>query len=188
MTDTEQTLVKDFLSGIFMLLEDQFGVGDVVDVGEATGVVESVSLRTTRLRDVEGTVWFVPNGAVARVGNKSQNWARAVLDIEVAYDSDIEVASTLIKQAADEVWHEHVVDATILEEPEIWGVQTLGASGVAIRLAVVTEPGEQFAVGRLIRRRVKDALDSGGIEIPFPQRTVWMHDMTKTESAPAGPT
>ncbi len=169
-----QTIVRDFLSGIFMIVEDQYGVGDIIDFGEATGVVESISLRTTRLRDVEGTVWFVPNGEIRRVGNKSQLWARAVLDIEVAYDTDLSRAAGVIKRVADEVWREQPESATIIEEPEIWGVEAFGASAIAIRLVIKTEPGEQFAAGREIRGRLKAAFDEAGIEIPFPQRTVWM--------------
>ena len=87
-----QSLVKDFLSGMFMLIEDQYGVGDIIDVGEAAGVVEEVTLRTTRLRDVNGTVWHVPNGQIVRVGNRSQQWARAVLDIAVAHKTDVAAA------------------------------------------------------------------------------------------------
>lgn len=172
-----QTIVKDFLSGMFMLIEDQFGVGDVIDVGDATGLVEAVSLRTTKIRDVDGTVWFVPNGEIRRVGNKSQEWARAVVDVEVAYDTDLPKAKSVIKAVADEIWHEKTELATITEEPEIWGVQNFGENSIAIRLAVVTEPGEQFAVARLIRERLKYAFDEHGIEIPFPQRTVWMHQV-----------
>jgi small-conductance mechanosensitive channel len=169
-----QSLVKDVISGVFMLIEDQYGVGDVVDVGEAVGTVEEVGLRTTRLRGVDGTLWFVPNGEIRRVGNMSQLWARAVLDIDVAYDTDIEHASTVMKQIADELWHEAIVEATILEEPAVLGVQNFGADAVAIRLSVKTDPSEQWAVGRLLRRRLKDAFDAEGIEIPFPQRTVWL--------------
>ena len=87
-----QSLVKDFISGMFILIEDQFGVGDLVDVGEATGTVTAVSLRTTRLRAIDGTVWHVPNGEIRRVGNKSQHWSRTLLDIEVAYGTDIPAA------------------------------------------------------------------------------------------------
>jgi moderate conductance mechanosensitive channel len=170
-----QTLVRDFLSGIFMLIEDQYGVGDIIDVGEASGVVEEVNLRTTRLRDMYGTVWFVPNGEIRRVGNKSQQWAKALLDIEVAYDTDIEHASAVIKQAADSVWNDQLEHATVLEEPEILGVQELGASAIAIRVVLKVEPGEQFATSREVLKRVKKAFDTAGIEIPFPQRTVWMH-------------
>ncbi|MGI9648717.1 MAG: mechanosensitive ion channel family protein [Acidimicrobiia bacterium] len=182
-----QSLVKDFLSGIFMLIEDQFGVGDIVDVGSAAGVVEVVSLRTTQIRDVHGTLWHVPNGEILRVANKSQQWARAVLDIEVAYDTNINHAMTVIKQSADEVWAESLPNATILEEPEIWGVENFGADAIAIRLAVKVEPGEQFATAREIRRRLKEAFDEEGIEIPFPQRTVWLHEVTDEEELSAPP-
>lgn len=170
-----QSLVKDFLSGIFMLIEDQYGVGDIIDTGEATGVVEEVNLRTTQLRDVDGTVWHIPNGEIRRVGNKSQQWARTVLDVEVAYDTDLAKASEIIKSTADTLFEDQLENATVLEEPEIWGIQELGASGIAIRVALKTEPGEQFATARELRRRIKDAFDAEGIEIPFPQRTIWMH-------------
>ncbi|MDJ0925811.1 MAG: mechanosensitive ion channel family protein [Acidimicrobiia bacterium] len=175
-----QSIVKDFLSGFFMLVEDQYAVGDIIDVGEAAGVVEEIGLRTTQIRDVNGTLWYVPNGEIHRVANKSQQWARAVLDIEVAYDTDIELASRVIKEVADEVWHEHVANATIIEEPEIWGVEMFGESSIAIRLVCKVEPGEQWATSRLIRGRVKAAFEREGIEIPFPQRVIW----TKHESAP----
>lgn len=172
-----QSLVKDFLSGIFMLIEDQYGVGDVIDVGDTSGVVEEVKLRTTQIRDVSGTLWHVPNGAIARVANMSQEWARAVLDIDVAYDTDIGLAMTVIKGAADEVWQDNLPHATVLEEPEIWGVQNFGADAISIRLVLKTEPGEQWATGREVRRRLKIAFDEAGIEIPFPQRTVWVHEV-----------
>lgn len=167
-----QSLVKDFLAGIFILVEDQFGVGDTVDLGEAAGVVEVVSLRTTRLRSVDGTVWHVPNGEIGRVGNKSQHWSRALLDIQVAYTTDIDEASGVIKDVADDIWHEQ--PETILEEPELWGVENLGAHGIDIRLVVKTQPSKQWEVSRLIRERIKSAFDERGIEIPFPQQTVWI--------------
>jgi small conductance mechanosensitive channel len=169
-----QTVVRDFLAGTFMLLEDQYGVGDIIDFGDATGIVEAASLRTTQVRDVEGTVWFVPNGEIKRIGNKSQLWARAVMDIEVAYSTDLAAAAAVIKRVADEVWHDQLDNATIIEEPEIWGVQDFGASAIAIRLVIKTEPGEQFNAAREIRGRLKAAFDEAGIEIPFPQRTVWL--------------
>jgi small conductance mechanosensitive channel len=99
-----QSLVKDFLSGVFILIEDQFGVGDIVNLdGETSGTVEAVSLRTTRLRSVDGTVWHVPNGEIRRVGNQSQHWSRALIDIEVAYDTDLDHAEAVIARVADEV-------------------------------------------------------------------------------------
>ncbi len=181
-----QSLVADFIAGIFVIVEDQYGVGDYVDVGAASGTVERVTLRTTVLRDVEGVVWVVPNGEIRRVGNSSQLWARTVLDVDVAYDTDIDLAASVIKEVADQVWREEVDSATILEEPEIWGVQNFGADAISIRLAVKTEPGEQWATGRLLRARLKRAFDENGIEIPFPQRTVWIRSGGDAEQA--GPT
>jgi len=168
-----QSLVKDFLTGIFMLAEDQFGVGDVIDVGEATGTVEHLGLRSTRLRDVAGTVWHVPNGEITRVGNMSQLWARTILDMEVAYDTDIDRATEVMKAVADEVWRSQE-EVTILEEPEVWGVEAFGADSIAIRLAVKTRPSEQWRTARVLRARLKEAFDREGIEIPFPQRALWL--------------
>jgi moderate conductance mechanosensitive channel len=169
-----QSLVRDFLSGTFMLIEDQFGVGDVVDLGEASGTVERVTLRVTTVRGVDGTVWYVPNGQIVRVGNKSQRWARTVLDIEVAYDTDIQHASGVIKRVADEFWKERVQGATVIEEPELWGVENVGPNVVVLRLAVKTRPGEQWAAGRALRARLKAALDEAGIMTPLPVQTLWM--------------
>ena len=157
-----------------MLLEDQYGVGDVVDLGETVGVVEGVKLRTTQVRDINGTLWYVPNGEIRRVANLSQDWGRAVLDIEVAYDTDIATAKAVIKEVADGLWREQLPHTTIIEEPTIAGVQSFGESAIAIRLMAKTEPGEHFATARELRGRLKVALDEAGIEIPFPQRTVWM--------------
>ncbi len=168
-----QSIVRDFLAGFFMLVEDQYAVGDVIDVGEASGIVEAISLRTTQIRDVNGTLWYFPNGEIHRVANKSQQWARVVLDIEVAYDTDIAHASKVIKEVADAIWQEHLPHATIIEEPEIWGVEAFGESAIAIRLVTKTEPGEQFATAREIRSRLVVAFDREGIEIPFPQRVIW---------------
>ena len=177
-----QSLVKDFLSGLFMLAEDQYGVGDVIDVGEATGTVEVVNLRTTKLRAVDGTVWHVPNGEIRRVGNMSQQWARALLDVEVAYSTDLGKAERVVKEVADQLWREDTWRTDILEEPEIWGIQTLGANGIAIRLVIKTQPGRQWAVSRELNRRIKDRFDTEGIEIPFPQQVMWV----RNDDSPAG--
>jgi len=177
-----QSLVKDFLSGLFILVEDQFGVGDIVDLdGETAGSVEAVSLRTTRLRSVDGTVWHVPNGEIRRVGNKSQHWSRALLDIDVSYDSDIEQAKQVIKRVADGLWHER---DDIVEEPEVWGVESLGPHSVVIRLVVKTRPSDQYDVSRELRQRLKAAFDAEGIEIPFPQQMAWQRDMPAVPAEP----
>jgi small conductance mechanosensitive channel len=171
-----QTLVADFLSGVFMLMEDQYGVGDIVDLGEASGTVEDVQLRVTKLRAVDGVVWWVRNGEVVRVGNMSQNWSRAVVDVGVAYDSDLtrvrEVLGDVANQLnADPEWAEKM-----LEAPEVWGVEALAPDAVTIRVVLKTVPGEQWVVARELRQRIHDRLRAEGIEIPFPQRTVWVRN------------
>ena len=183
-----QNLVRDFVTGVFMLAEDQYGVGDVIDVGPATGRVEGVSLRTTRLRDINGTVWHVPNGEIQRVGNKSQQWARAVVDVDVAYHTDLHRATEVIKQTADAMWSDGSAPSMMIEEPEVLGVENLGTDGIAIRLVVKTAPDAQLAVARELRARIKRAFDSEGIEIPFPQRTVWHRVDDGTTVVPAAMT
>lgn len=169
-----QSLVKDCIAGLFMLFEDQYGVGDIVDLGEAVGVVEEVSLRTTVLRGIDGTVWHVPNGVVQRVGNLSQLWSVALIDVDVAYDTEIERARQLLQRAADEVCGRDEVAATIVEQPKVLGVEALGADGVTLRLIVKVEPGTQWELQRSLREHVKAVFDESAIEIPFPQRTVWV--------------
>jgi small conductance mechanosensitive channel len=169
-----QSLVKDFLSGMFMLIEDQYGVGDIIDAGEASGTVEEVSLRTTRLRDVNGTVWHIPNGTIERVGNKSQQWARALLDVSVAYGTDIDEAQEVIKRVADGLWGEAAWAGKVLAEPEVWGIEQLGPDAIVIRLVVKTQPAAQFGVMRELRRRLADAFYREGIQMPFPQRSIWV--------------
>jgi len=191
-----QTLVRDFLSGFFMLVEDQYGVGDVIDVGGTvggtasgvSGTVEGVSLRTTRLRDVEGVVWHVPNGEIKRVGNKSQQWSRALLDIEVDRDTDVASAIRVIKQTADTMWHEEGWRDAILTEPDVWGVEELGAQSMKIRLVVQTLPLEQWRVARELRARIKSALDEAGIETPRETVTYRRGDLPPpvAEEGPAG--
>ena len=167
-----QSLVKDFLSGLFILVEDQFGVGDIVDLDQqTTGTVEAVSLRTTRLRSVDGTVWHVPNGDIRRVGNQSQHWSRALLDIEISYEADIDRAKSVIKRVADELWRQR---EDILEEPEVWGVEQLGPTPVVIRLVVKTRPSDQYSVSRELRQRLKQAFEAEGVEIPIAQQVVWL--------------
>ena len=169
-----QDLVKDFISGVLMLIEDQYGVGDVIDAGDAVGVVEEVSLRTTRIRDVRGTVWHVPNGSIARVGNMTQEWSRMLLDVGVAYETDVDEAIELLHGVLERFQARDDVREMLLDEPmEIWGVNDLGDSSVAIRVVAKTVPGQQWALGRLFRQVVKRELDAAGIEIPYPQRTVW---------------
>ena len=161
-----QNLVRDFLAGIFMLLEDQYGVGDVINIGDATGTVEAVSLRTTRLRDVNGVVWHLRNGALEKVGNESQGWARAVVDMPVPRGRDIAGTRQVMEQAAATMWRERRWRKLMLEKPEVWGVQDISISStsesqVVIRVAAKTLPLRQWEVARELRERVKSALDAG---------------------------
>ena len=181
-----QSLVKDFLSGVFMLLEDQYGVGDVVDVGDTVGVVEEVKLRSTQVRDINGTLWHIPNGSIRRVANMSQDWGQTVLDVDVAYDTDIAAAKAVIKEVADGLWREQLPNTTIIQEPTIAGVQSFGESAITIRLMAKTEPAEHFATARELRGRLKEAFDEAGIEIPFPQRTVWLKSEQHAHGLEAG--
>jgi small-conductance mechanosensitive channel len=158
-----QSLVKDFVTGTFMVLEDQYGVGDVIDAGVASGTVEGVSLRTTRLRDAEGVVWHIPNGSILRVGNKSQQWARCLLDVPVAYDSDLPTATAAILGAAQEVAADPDLAQFVIDDPEVLGVEQITNDQVVIRLGVKTRPLEQWKIARALRPRVKAALDAAGI-------------------------
>lgn len=171
-----QSIVRDFLAGFFVIIEDQYGVGDVIDAGEATGKVEEIGFRTTRIRDVSGVLWTVPNGVMQRVGNYSQIWSMSIFDMEVAYDTDIDHAMAVMKRVLDIAWKEDHEPATIIEEPQVQGVQAFGPNAIVIRAAVKTDPAEQWAVARLIRARMKKAFDEEGIVIPFEQRTVWLRD------------
>ncbi len=166
-----QNLVRDFLAGMFMLLEDQYGVGDVIDVGPISGNVEAVSLRVTRLRDVEGTVWYVRNGEIARVGNKGQQWARTVLDVPLDYDTDVATAKRILKRTADKLWTDPKFASAIIEEPEVWGMESMTADGYALRVIAKTQPLKQWDVARALRERFRAALDAEGIALGSVQRS-----------------
>lgn len=184
-----QSIVRDCLAGLFMLIEDQYGIGDVVDLGLAgenvSGVVEQIHLRTTVLRGIDGTVWHVPNGVVQRVGNKSQLWSVAVLDASVAYRTDLVRARELLHRAAAEVCASEEFQASVIEPPEVLGVEALGVDGITLRLIVKVQPGTQWALQRALREHVKQVFDTAGIEIPFPQRTVWTRAEPTGASTPS---
>lgn len=171
-----QSLVADYLSGLLIMVEDQYGVGDTVDLGEAVGEVEHIGLRLTHVRDLNGGLWHIRNGEVLRVRNDSQDWARAVLDVAVAYDSNLDTVYQVLEDAGRSLRQDPAFSAVLLEDPSVWGVQSLDADGVVVRLAVKTVPLQQWGVTRELRRRVKEALDAAGIDIPFPQRTIWLRN------------
>jgi moderate conductance mechanosensitive channel len=161
-----QNLVRDFLSGMFMLLEDQYGVGDIVDVGVASGEVEAVGLRITTLRDGNGTVWYVRNGEILRVGNKTQGYAIAVVDLPVGHSADLAEATALIGRVATERVAGEDIAPDVLEPPEVLGVERVATDGITLRLTVRVNPGKQFAVQRALNAAITSALDAAGVPRP----------------------
>ena len=161
-----QSLVKDFLSGIFMILEDQYGVGDVIDAGEAVGTVEDVTLRVTRLRDASGIVWYVRNGEIVRIGNRSQGWSTALVDIPVGYDENLDTVLPLIREVVHELDASEEWTTRLLEEPVVAGVESMVGGVVTVRIIAKCAPNESFPVSREIRERVKAAFDQSGIRAP----------------------
>jgi small conductance mechanosensitive channel len=153
-----QNLVKDFLSGMFMLLEDQYGVGDIVDVGQASGTVETVGLRITTLRDVNGTLWYVRNGEILRVGNKSQGFAVAVVDVPVAHGTDVAETTMTASRVAQERVEQPDLAEDVLEEVQTLGIESVTAEKLTLRLTVRVQPGRQFAVQRALNAALSDAL------------------------------
>ncbi|WP_348647740.1 mechanosensitive ion channel family protein [Ornithinimicrobium sp. F0845] len=161
-----QSLVKDFLSGVFMIIEDQYGVGDVIDAGEATGTVEEVTLRVTRLRDSDGVVWFIRNGEIIRVGNKSQGWALATIDLQVAASEDPARVINLVKGVLAEFAEEAEWSPKLVEPPTVAGVESITGGTMTIRVFAKSLPGEQFALAREIREREKAMFDAEDVSLP----------------------
>jgi small-conductance mechanosensitive channel len=161
-----QSLVKDYLSGIFMMVEDQYGVGDVITVGDATGTVENVTLRLTRMRDVNGIVWHIRNGTIDTVGNESQGWARAVIDFPVPFAADLTAIRELLARTGEVMWNEPSWRSVMLEAPEVWGAQAITSTEVTMRMVAKTAPLRQWEIEREMRARVKRALKEAGIMPP----------------------
>src|SRR5579859_3235900 len=163
-----QNLVRDYLAGILMLVEDHYGVGDTINAGVATGTVEAMTLLTTRLRDVNGVVWHIRNGTIDSVGNESQGWSRAVIDYPVPYEEDLTRIRALMEEAANGLYRERGWKKLMLEKPEVWGAQGLSGKEVTMRLVAKTAPMRQLEVGRELRARVKAALDAAGVQPAGP--------------------
>lgn len=173
-----QSLVKDVLAGTFMLLEDQYGVGDVVDLGEARGTVEEFGLRTTRIRSLDGTVWYVPNGQIQRVGNMTRLWSRALIEVRLAYDTDLDAARTaLLESVAAAREADPLVDSAILSGPEIPGVESLEYDAVVMRVLLQVTPGKQWTVMRAVRIEMRKTLAEHGVKIAVPLRTVYLNEL-----------
>lgn len=169
-----QNMVRDFIAGFFILLEGQFSVGDVVKIAGIGGLVDSMSLRVTVIRDIEGIVHYIPNGEIKTVSNMTKEWSRALLHFDVAYKEDLDRVTEVLWEVLNEFKEDPEFGPLLVNDPVIPGVEKLGDSGVTIRVMVDTKPIKQWDVMRELRKRVKKRFDETGIEIPFPQRAVWM--------------
>ncbi|SDY84840.1 small conductance mechanosensitive channel [Asanoa ishikariensis] len=172
-----QSLVKDLLGGLFMLLEDQYGVGDTVDLGEATGVVESVGLRITTVRDARGVLWYIRNGEIIRVGNKSQGWAMLMIDMPIGF-ADAEEATEVLRAAVANVYADPDLAEHFVDAPEVLGVETVTVEGTVIRTIAKTTADGQYLVGRELRRRLTEALASAGITAQLAANRVFPRPAT----------
>jgi small-conductance mechanosensitive channel len=169
-----QSLVKDFLSGIFIIIENAFRVGDVVRIADTAGLVEKITLRTTTLRDLEGNVHIIPNGQIAVVTNMTKEWSRFLIDVGVAYKEDVDHVMEVLKEIGEGMQKDAVFGPLILEPLSVLGVDSFGDSSVNIRVMFTTQPLQQWTVGREFRRRMKKTFDEKGIESPFPHRTIYL--------------
>lgn len=171
-----QNLVRDLISGFFIIFENQFNVGDIIQIDNARGKVEKMSIRATYLRDLEGNVHIIPNGEIKRVTNISKTFSRALVDIEVAYKEDLDKVIEILQDECEKIYEDNNFKDLFKGKPEVLGVESLGSSGITIRILTDTQPGKQWQVAREMRKRLKTRLQKEGIEIPFPQLTLWLGD------------
>lgn len=169
-----QSLVKDLINGLFIIFEDQFGVGDSVDLGEAKGVIENVGLRVTQVRDVNGVLWYVRNGEIIRVGNQSQGWSRVILDIPLSYSVNLEKAKQCILDAATELVKDSNFSKRMLGKPEIWGIESITADQVVMRLVQQVGPQDADEIARELRLRVKQKLDAAKITLASDKNAIFV--------------
>ncbi|MEE8324757.1 MAG: mechanosensitive ion channel family protein [Candidatus Humimicrobiaceae bacterium] len=174
-----QNLIKDLINGVFILFEQWYQVDDVVTIGNTTGVVERFNLRTTIIRDIEGTVHYIPNGEISMLGNRTQLWSRAVVEVGVHYDEDSGKVVEILEEIFDDIMVDKKYKKMILERPKILGddgISELGDSAIVFKLVCKVKPGEQWNISRQLRKRIKDKFDKKGIEIPYPCTNVYMRN------------
>lgn len=164
-----QSLVKDFLSGFFVLVEDQYGVGDVITIADTTGTVEEINLRVTRLRASDGTVWFVPNGEIRKVGNSAKEWARSIVDVIVPNKADLAAATAAIAEEAAALAKDPAWAEAVLEDPEVLGVESLGADNITVRVSTKTTPSHRAPLAREMRSRISTRLQRDGVVSTSPE-------------------
>jgi small-conductance mechanosensitive channel len=167
-----QNLIKDMLAGFFILLEDQFAVGDLITIAGITGTVEDMSLRRTTVRDFNGTLYVVSNSEIKVVSNANKDWARLIVDVGVAYETDLTRAMSVLEEVSKEAASAPEFQANVLEPPDVMGVMSLDDSAVTLRTAIKVEPGVQWALGRALRKQIKERFEREGIDMPYPQQVV----------------
>jgi moderate conductance mechanosensitive channel len=163
-----QSLVKDTLSGLFMIVEDQYGVGDVIDTGTVVGTVEEVTLRITRLRDGDGVVWYIRNGEIMRLGNRSQGWSFATVDIQLAYTDDVAQVTGILAAAVEHLDEEEPWKDVLMEPPRVTGIESMTQGMMTLRVTAQVRANERDGVQRELRTRIKAALDAHDIRMPVP--------------------
>lgn len=174
-----QNLVKDFIAGFFVILENQIRVGDVAIINGTGGLVEKINFRTTVLRDLGGVVHVIPNGSIATLSNLTNEWSAYVFEIGVAYKEETDKVINVMREVGSEMKQDSQLGFLMLEEPEIFGVDKFADSAVVIKGRIKTRPIKQWEVGREYLRRIKIAFDAAQIEIPFPHRTLYIGDESK---------
>jgi len=167
-----QSLIKDVIAGFFILMEDQFHVGDVIQAAGVSGQVERMSLRTTIVRDLQGTVHFIPNGEIKVASNLTKEWSRAVLEVGIDYQEDLDRTLHVLAEVGRELAADASFGPMVLEPPQVLGVESLGESQVTLRLLIKTLPSKQWDVARELRRRIKNRFDRDKIALPYPHRVV----------------
>jgi moderate conductance mechanosensitive channel len=178
-----QNLIRDFISGFFILLENQYKVGEVIRAAGVSGQVEDMNLRITVLRDLEGVAHFIPNGEIKVVSNLAKEWSRAVVNVGVAYKEDLDRVVSILNRVGLELSQDAVFGLGILEPPQVLGVENFGDSQVTLRIVTKTRPLKQWETARELRKRIKGAFDREGIEMPFPHRVVYSRTPLSTEAA-----
>jgi small conductance mechanosensitive channel len=174
-----QSLIKDLINGVFILLEQWFQVGDIITIGDTSGTVERLNLRTTVIRDIEGTVHYIPNGEITKLSNRTQLWSRAVVEVGVHYSEDTDRVVKVLEDVFDDLVNDKNYKKVILERPEILGdggISELGDSAVVFKMICKVKSGKQWTIARQMRKRIKDKFDKMGIEIPYPCTNVYMRN------------
>jgi small conductance mechanosensitive channel len=171
-----QSIIKDYIGGVLILAENQFAIGDVIEVGGVTGTVESITLRATQIRSLDGDLVFISNGDVRQVANKTRDWSKVAVDVGVGYEENLDRALEVLEYSATVFFLDPAWAEDLLESPSVLGVVSLGSSAANVRISAKTKPGKQWEVGRAMRKHLLAACEREGISLPYPRQEVWLHE------------